>query len=70
MLTVTRKNQQGVRIGPDIVIRVLQVKGRSVRLGIEAPNELLILRDELVPHHKQDPINPRDPDAQAEPAST
>ena len=48
MLVLTRKQQEKVRIGDDIVITVLRMKGKAVRLGIEAPGSIPVLRGELV----------------------
>jgi carbon storage regulator len=47
MLVLTRKAKQQIQIGPDITITILQVKGQAVRVGIEAPRELSVLRTEL-----------------------
>lgn len=47
MLVLTRKTQQKIQIGPNIVVTILQVKGQSVRVGIEAPREVCVLRTEL-----------------------
>ena len=47
MLVLTRKDDESVRIGPDVRIRVLQISGRQVRLGIEAPADVQIVREEL-----------------------
>lgn len=47
MLVLTRKSNEKIRIGDDIVITVLRTKGKAVRLGIEAPNELRVLRGEI-----------------------
>mgnify|MGYP001436989249 CR=1 FL=1 len=47
MLVLTRKQQEKIRIGDQIVITVLKMKGKSVRLGIEAPAEVPVLRGEL-----------------------
>ena len=49
MLVLTRKSNQQIQIGENIVITVLQVKGNSVRLGIEAPREVRVVRGELGP---------------------
>ena len=49
MLVLTRKVNQKIRIGSDIWITVIRVQGRSVRLGIEAPEDVSILRAELQP---------------------
>jgi carbon storage regulator CsrA len=47
MLVLTRKHQEKIRIGDHITITVLKLKGKSVRLGIEAPAEVPVLRGEL-----------------------
>lgn len=47
MLVLTRKIQQQIQIGPNITITILQVKGQSVRVGIEAPRDVCVLRTEL-----------------------
>ena len=44
MLVLTRKIQQQIQIGDNIRITILQVKGRSVRVGIEAPRDLRVSR--------------------------
>ena len=48
MLVLSRKVNETIRIGDDIEIRILEVKGDSVRIGIEAPKSVDILRGELV----------------------
>jgi carbon storage regulator len=47
MLVVSRKNRQSIVIDGHIVVKVLQIKGNSVRLGIEAPREMNVRRGEL-----------------------
>ncbi len=44
MLVLTRKASEQIQIGDQVVITILQVKGQSVRIGIEAPREVLVLR--------------------------
>lgn len=48
MLILSRRTRQSVMIGEDIVITVLSTDGDFVRLGIEAPRHMTILRHELV----------------------
>ena len=48
MLVLSRKLGASIRIGPDIVISVLAVKGNKVRLGISAPTDTEISRAELI----------------------
>lgn len=46
MLVITRRSAESFNIGPSIHIEVLSVQGRQVHLGISAPKELDIWRDE------------------------
>lgn len=48
MLVLTRKYQEKVRIGDGITITVLRTKGKAVRLGIEAPIDVPVIRGELI----------------------
>jgi carbon storage regulator len=48
MLVLTRKQDEAIRIGEDIVIKIVSTDKNSVRIGIEAPKEMTILREELV----------------------
>ncbi len=47
MLVLTRKVDERINIGGDIVIRVIDIKGGSVRLGIVAPSRIPIYRQEI-----------------------
>lgn len=47
MLIVTRSPGQEVRIGEDVVVRVVGVRGEKVRLGIEAPAGVPVHRKEV-----------------------
>jgi carbon storage regulator len=47
MLVLSRKPLQSIMIGPDIKITVVKVERNQVRIGIEAPRDITILRDEL-----------------------
>lgn len=47
MLILTRKTGQGFSIGDDIVITITEVSGDKVRVGIDAPRDIKILRSEL-----------------------
>jgi carbon storage regulator len=48
MLVLNRKIGQRVLLGDEIVITVVKVNGSGVRIGIEAPAEVPILREELL----------------------
>lgn len=47
MLVLTRRANQSIVIGGRIVVRVLQVQRDQVRLGIEAPREVEVHREEV-----------------------
>ncbi|MFQ5559400.1 MAG: carbon storage regulator CsrA [Nitrospinota bacterium] len=47
MLVLTRKHGEGINIGKNIVVRVLDVHGGHVKIGIEAPQDLAIYREEI-----------------------
>ncbi len=47
MLVLTRKITEGITIGPNIRVVVLEIKGGQVRLGIEAPHAVQVHRDEV-----------------------
>jgi len=47
MLILTRKKDEAIRIGEDIRIVLVQIKGGQVRLGIECPSSMRVLREEL-----------------------
>lgn len=47
MLTLTRKMGESICIGDDIKVVVKEVKGKQVRLGIVAPREIYVCREEL-----------------------
>jgi carbon storage regulator CsrA len=47
MLVLTRKKDEQIRIGENIIITVIRVKGKAVRLGIQAPRTEPVLRGEL-----------------------
>lgn len=48
MLVLSRKVGSSIRIGNDIVLTVVKIDRNQVRLGIEAPLDVTILRQELV----------------------
>ncbi len=48
MLILTRRPGESIQVGEDIEISVLEIRGNQVRIGINAPAEVLVLRSELV----------------------
>ncbi|MCH7679298.1 carbon storage regulator CsrA [candidate division KSB1 bacterium] len=47
MLVLTRKLGETIVIGDDIVIKVVDIHGKQIRLGIDAPTEISIFRGEI-----------------------
>jgi carbon storage regulator len=47
MLVLSRKESQRIRLGDSIVVTIVKISGDKVRVGIDAPTEVLVLRDEL-----------------------
>ena len=53
MLVLSRKQHQRIRLGDDITVTIVRLAGDQVRLGIDAPREIRVLRDELEPHEEK-----------------
>ncbi|MEX9782345.1 carbon storage regulator CsrA [Providencia manganoxydans] len=47
MLTLTRRTRETLMIGDDIIITILGIKGNQVRIGIEAPRDIGVHRQEI-----------------------
>ena len=47
MLILTRKSGESITIGDDVKIQVIEIKGKQVRIGIEAPRNYVIHREEV-----------------------
>ncbi len=47
MLIFTRRIGEEIRIGDDIRVRIIEIKGKQVRLGIDAPPEVIVHREEI-----------------------
>ena len=48
MLVLTRRKNQSIVIGDQIIVTVLEVKGDQIRLGITAPRDVQVYREELL----------------------
>ena len=69
MLVLTRRANQSIMIGHEIVVTVLEVRGDQVRLGIKAPRSIDVHREEIFAQFQQanrDAVRPT-PDADALP---
>ena len=49
MLVLSRRENERLRLGDSIVLTIIRIAGDKVRIGVEAPSDLLILREELEP---------------------
>jgi len=47
VLVLTRKQQQSIVIGNDITVTILEVHGDQVRVGIDAPRDVTVNRQEI-----------------------
>jgi len=48
MLVLSRKQNERIVIGESVVVTVVRISGDKVRVGIEAPAEMRVVRDEIV----------------------
>jgi carbon storage regulator len=53
MLILTRRPGESIHVGDDIEISVLEIRGNQVRLGINAPTDVLVLRSELIDQNRK-----------------
>jgi len=53
MLVLSRKEGERIKLGDSIIITVVGVSGDKVRVGIQAPSNVLVLREELKPHEQR-----------------
>jgi carbon storage regulator len=61
MLIVTRRVAESVMIGDDIVITVLAVRGNQVRVAIDAPKQIPVIREEVSERIKQETARAKAP---------
>ena len=54
MLVLGRREGQTIKVGDDIVITIIRIGGEAMRIGIEAPEGIKILRGELEQHKTAD----------------
>ena len=47
MLVLSRKEGERIKLGADVVLTIVRLSGDNVRVGIDAPAEMVVLRDEL-----------------------
>jgi carbon storage regulator len=56
MLVLTRRPGESIIVGQDIVITVIEIKGGQVRIGIDAPREVDVYREEIYEQVRQENI--------------
>ena len=66
MLIFTRRIGEEIRIGNDIRVKIVDIKGKQVRLGIEAPPEVIVHREEIYLRINENNKNSGEADKQAE----
>ncbi len=54
MLVLTRKAGEGIIIGDDIKVTIVEIKGGGIRIGIDAPRETKVHRQEVYDKIKQE----------------
>jgi len=62
MLVLTRKTNQSIMIGDEIEITVLSVSGDKVRIGIQAPRDISVFRQEVYENMDETPDPPASSD--------
>lgn len=58
MLVLTRKAAETIQIGDDIVIKVIKTAKGAVKIGVEAPNHVRVIRGELTSHEEPARVAP------------
>jgi carbon storage regulator len=57
LLILTRKKDEGIVIGENIEIKIVEVEGNKVKLGITAPKDISIVRKEIIEAIKNENIS-------------
>ena len=56
MLVLTRRPGESIVVGQDIVVTVIEIKGGQVRIGIDAPRDIDVYREEIYEQVRQENI--------------
>ena len=56
MLILSRKTDELIRINSNIVVKIISISDNQVKLGIDAPNDVVVLRGEIYEKVKQSTI--------------
>ncbi|MBI5451262.1 MAG: carbon storage regulator CsrA [Gammaproteobacteria bacterium] len=57
MLILTRRTDEALKIGDNITITVLEIRGNQVRLGVDAPRDVSVHRQEIYDRLSEAPAN-------------
>jgi carbon storage regulator len=57
MLVLTRRPGESIVVGQDIVVTVIEIKGGQVRIGIDAPREVEVYREEIYEQARQENLD-------------
>ena len=63
MLILTRRINESLVIGDDVTVTILGVKGNQVRIGVDAPRDVSVHREELTHKDNETPTSRADKDA-------
>jgi carbon storage regulator len=66
MLILTRRVGETVMIGEDVTVTVLGVKGNQVRIGVNAPREVAVHREEIFERIKREEAGEAEPGSHAD----
>lgn len=56
MLVLTRKPGEGLLIGDNIAVKIIEIKGGAIRVGIDAPQDMKIYRQEVYDRIREENI--------------
>ena len=56
MLVLSRKLGQRFQVGPEIRVTIVKIDRNSVRIGIEAPGDVTVYREEIIPIEQEEPV--------------
>ncbi len=54
MLVLSRRQGQAIVIGDNVIVRIVELKGDQVRLGIDAPRSVIVHREEVAEEIRQE----------------